>query len=149
MQTKNVNILETVVNQCPVLCGSQRNMGWNWFSSVLGLQQSTDDTETYAFLAVFTADELNWTELTCTKMTQLHDALLVTCVGVTKLIGWCRAAVRELQISSVQFVCCKHGFTSLFDEHTNTKRYRYAKFRGIIYDQEIEYLRKEQIRKVK
>ena len=29
-------------------------------------------------------------------MTQLHDALLVTRISVTKLIG-CRAAVRELQ----------------------------------------------------
>ena len=61
------------------------------------------------------------TKLTCTKLTQLHDALLVTRVSVTKLIG-CRAAVRallfvksvrELQFSSVQFVCCEHGFTYL------------------------------------
>ena len=37
----------------------------------------------------FTADKLNRTELTCTKLTQLHDALLVTRVSVTKLIG-CR-----------------------------------------------------------
>ena len=50
------------------------------------------------------------TELTCTKLTQLHDALLVTRVGVTKLIG-CRAAVRELNFSSVQFDCCEHGLT--------------------------------------
>ena len=52
------------------------------------------------------------TELTCVKLTQLHDALLVTRVSVTKLID-CRAAVRallqgraairELQFSSVQF----------------------------------------------
>ena len=40
------------------------------------------------------------TEVTCTKLTQLHDMLLVTRVSVTKLIG-CRAAVRELQLSSV------------------------------------------------
>jgi len=31
--------------------------------------------------------ELNWTELTCNKLTQLHGALLVACVSVTKLIG--------------------------------------------------------------
>jgi len=67
--------------------------------------------------SVFTADELNWTELTCTKLTQLHDSLLVTRVGVTQLIG-CRAAVRALQfangnsvqLSWVRFVCCEHGF---------------------------------------
>jgi len=35
------------------------------------------------------SQQTNWTELTCTKLTQLHDALLVT--RVTKLIG-CRAA---------------------------------------------------------
>jgi len=40
--------------------------------------------------AVFTADE----------MTQLHDALLVTCVRVTELI-----------CSSVQFLCCEHGIS--------------------------------------
>jgi len=47
--------------------------------------------------AVFTAP--NWTELTCTKLTQLHDALLVTRVSVTKLMG-CRAAV------GLQFTNC-------------------------------------------
>jgi len=47
---------------------------------------------------VFTADELNRTEPTCTKLTQLHDTLLVTSVSVTKLIG-CRAAVHTLQFS--------------------------------------------------
>ena len=37
----------------------------------------------------FTADktELNSNEHTCTKLTQLQDALLVTRVGATKLIG--------------------------------------------------------------
>ena len=43
--------------------------------------------------------------MTCTKLTQLHDASLVTRVSVTKLIG-CRAAVRTVQFancSSVQF----------------------------------------------
>jgi len=45
---------------------------------------------------------MNWTEMTCTKLTQLHDALLVTRVSVTKLIG-CRAAVHALRFSSVQF----------------------------------------------
>jgi len=68
--------------------------------------------------------ELNWTDLT--KLTQLHDALLVTRVGVTKLIG-CRSAVRRVrdlqfarfllhgsktrrapEFRSVQFVCCEH-----------------------------------------
>jgi len=48
---------------------------------------------------------MNWTEMTCTKLTQLHDALLVTRVSVTKLIG-CRAAVHALRYSSVQFVRC-------------------------------------------
>jgi len=66
-------------------------------------------TRTVNLKAVFTADELNCTELTCTKLTQLNDALLVTRVSsITKLIG-CRAAVqsansapvRELQFSSV------------------------------------------------
>jgi len=33
-------------------------------------------------------------------MTQLHDALLVTCVRVTELI-----------CSSVQFLCCEHGIS--------------------------------------
>jgi len=42
------------------------------------------------------------TELTCTKLTQLHGALLVTRVSVTTLIG-CTAAVCELQFSSAQF----------------------------------------------
>ena len=53
---------------------------------------------------MFTADKLNWTKLTCTKMTLLHDALLVTRVSDTKLIG-CRSAVRLLQFAncSVQF----------------------------------------------
>jgi len=50
---------------------------------------------------LLTAVELNWTELTCTKLTQLHDELLVTRVSITKLIG-CRAAGRALQFSSVQ-----------------------------------------------
>ena len=48
--------------------------------------------------------ERNWTDLTCTKLTQLQDALLVTCASVTKLIGL--QCVRELQLancSSVQF----------------------------------------------
>ena len=35
---------------------------------------------------------------TCTELTQLHDALLVTRVSVTKLIG-CRAAVRAPQFA--------------------------------------------------
>ena len=39
-------------------------------------------------------------ELTCIKLTQLHDALLVTRVSVTKLIG-STAAERALQFSSV------------------------------------------------
>ena len=52
------------------------------------------------------------TELTCTTLTQLHDALLVTCVSITTLIG-CRAAVRALQFSSVQFGCCEHGLSIL------------------------------------
>jgi len=46
------------------------------------------------------------TELTGTKLTQLHDALLVTRASVTKLIG-CRASVRTLQFvncSSAQFI---------------------------------------------
>ena len=43
--------------------------------------------------------ELNWTELTCSELTQLHDPLLVTRVSVTKLIG-CRAAVCELQFAN-------------------------------------------------
>jgi len=43
------------------------------------------------------------TELTCNKLTQLHDALLVTRVSVTKLIG-CTAAVCEFaNCNSVQF----------------------------------------------
>jgi len=50
------------------------------------------------------------TEVTCTKLTQLHDTLLVTRVSVTKLIG-CRAAVPELQLSSVEFVCCERDFS--------------------------------------
>ena len=44
------------------------------------------------------SQQTNWTELTWTKLTQLHDALLVTHVSVTKLIG-CRAAVRALQFA--------------------------------------------------
>ena len=52
------------------------------------------------------------TELTCTTLTQLHDALLVTRVSVTTLIG-CRAAVRALRFSSVQFGCCEHGLSIL------------------------------------
>jgi len=36
---------------------------------------------------------------TCTELTQLHDALLVTRVSVTKLIG-CRAAVRAPQFAN-------------------------------------------------
>ena len=33
------------------------------------------------------ANWTEWTELTCNKLTQLHDAVLVTRVSVTKLIG--------------------------------------------------------------
>ena len=44
--------------------------------------------------------ELNWPS--CVKLTQLHDALLVTRVSITKLIG-CKTARRALQFSSVQF----------------------------------------------
>ena len=51
----------------------------------------------------------NWTELTCNKLTQLHDALLVTRVSVTKLSSWLQFS--SVQFSLVQFVCCKHGFT--------------------------------------
>ena len=43
------------------------------------------------------------TELTYTKLTQLHDALLAKRVSVTKLIGYSSVTVRELQFSSVQF----------------------------------------------
>ena len=43
-------------------------------------------------MELFTAAELNSTELTCIKLTQLDDALLVTRVGVTKVIG-CSATV--------------------------------------------------------
>jgi len=46
--------------------------------------------------AVFTAARR--AELTCTKLTQLYDALLVTRVSVRKLIG-CRTAMRELQFT--------------------------------------------------
>jgi len=49
---------------------------------------------------VFIAGEL--TELNCPKLSQLHDALLVTRVSVAKLIG-CRTAVRAL-FSSAEFV---------------------------------------------
>ena len=54
----------------------------------------------------------NWTELTCTKLTQLHDALLVTSVSVTKLMG-CRAAV-GLQFTncSSQTGVCELEFTN-------------------------------------
>ena len=51
--------------------------------------------------AVFTADELNWTELTCTKLTQLHDTLLVTRVGVRKLIGRRSSSTRATGNESV------------------------------------------------
>ena len=58
------------------------------------------------------SQQTNWTELNCTKLTQLHDALLVTRVSVTKLIGY-RAAVRALlhccssssSSSSSSFIC--------------------------------------------
>jgi len=43
-------------------------------------------------------------------MTQLYDALLVTRVSVTKLIGY-RAAVRAQQLNSVEFVRCERGFS--------------------------------------
>jgi len=62
--------------------------------------------------------KLNYTELTCIELTQLHDALLVTRVSVTKLIG-CRDSssrtaanqlrgasrnwVNAMQVSSVPF----------------------------------------------
>jgi len=42
--------------------------------------------------------ELNWIDLACTKLTQLHDAILVTRVSVGKSTG-CRAADREVQFS--------------------------------------------------
>jgi len=61
--------------------------------------------------AVFTAP--NWTELTCTKLTQLHDALLATRVSVTTLMD-CRAAVglqfvnssSQTPVCELQFVNC-------------------------------------------
>ena len=79
----------------------------------------------------FAADEQNWiSDLTCIKMTQLHDASLVTRVRDTNLIGYSlqgrlkigemekatqeapvETAVRELEFSSVQFICCEHALT--------------------------------------
>jgi len=63
-------------------------------------------------------------------MTQLHDASLVTRVSDTNLIGYSlqgrlkmgeienatqealvETAVRELEFSSVQFICCEHALT--------------------------------------
>jgi len=63
-------------------------------------------------------------------MTQLHDASLVTRVRNTNLIGYSlqgrlkigemekatqeapvETAVRELEFSSVQFICCEHALT--------------------------------------
>jgi len=61
--------------------------------------------------AVFTVDELNWTDLTCYELTQFHDASLVTRVSFTKLIG-CRAAVRAMRFSSIQF-CSVRPWTRL------------------------------------
>ena len=80
---------------------------------------------------VFTADELNWTELTSTKLTQLHHGLLVTHVSVTKLIG-CRAAVRALQFANyssgtaVQFSSVCLPWTRLYKRvlHYAAKRAR-------------------------
>jgi len=52
--------------------------------------------------------ELKWTELTCTKLTKLHDALLVTHASASR--SWL-AAVRELEFCSVQFICCEHALS--------------------------------------
>ena len=76
----------------------------------------------FFYTAVFGSDYgglqlKNWTELTCNKLTQLHDALLVTRVTVTKLIGCSsrtavsRTTVRKLEFSLVQFVRCERPFT--------------------------------------
>ena len=45
----------------------------------------------------------NWIELTCVKLTQFHDALLVDVLTKSISAHW----------SSVQFVCCEHGLKSL------------------------------------
>jgi len=45
----------------------------------------------------------NWIELTCVKLTQFHDALLVSVLTKSISAHW----------SSVQFVCCEHGLKSL------------------------------------
>jgi len=67
------------------------------------------------------------TELTCTKLTQLHDALLVARVSVTKLIdARDRPITRRVTGStwcwSVQFVCCEHGLTPTSHRPPDTTR---------------------------
>ena len=65
----------------------------------------------------FTADELNWTEVICNKLTQLHDALLVTRVSVTKLIGCCSrtgvqfSSVHLLRTRPLQIQCSRSYIT--------------------------------------
>ena len=51
---------------------------------------------------MFTADELNWTELTGIKLTQLHDELLVTRISVTKLTELYKKIIGEWRFSETQ-----------------------------------------------
>jgi len=56
------------------------------------------------------ADELNWTELTYTKLTQLHGVLLVTRASASRSR---LAAVGELKFNAIQFSLVHQLWTRL------------------------------------
>jgi len=78
-------------------------------------------------MELFTAAELNWTDLTCAKLTQLHDALLVPSRQRHE-IDWlqgcsARTAVRELQTRPPWILSLEYMGPELI-EHPSSVQFR-------------------------
>jgi len=76
-------------------------------------------------MELFTAAELKRTDLTCTKLTQLPDALLVARVRVTKLIG-CRAAVRSMQFVNSRLVHREYFHWNTWVQNLSSTRVQFS-----------------------
>jgi len=72
--------------------------------------------------------ESQQTELTCTKLTLLHDAWLVTRVSVTKLIGCSAQFVNSSSRTAVQFSSVRLLWTRLYCPN-NMQRYESSQSR--------------------
>jgi len=59
------------------------------------------------------ARELNWTELTCNKSTQLHDAFIGRARQRHDVIGCSETRSVIANWSLVQFMCCEHALSCL------------------------------------